>query len=124
MAPARSSHRTGSETIRLDKWLWQARFFKSRSLATTAVQAGELRINGVHCLKPAHAVAAGDTLTFIQAGRVRVVRLLATGLRRGPAPEARLLYEDLAPLEPGDAAAIPDGPKRRTEADFPKPPLD
>lgn len=86
------------ETIRLDKWLWQARFFKTRGLATREVQAGHVRVNSVHAKKPSHAVGPGDTLTFVQAGRVRVIRLLAIGIRRGPAAEAIALYEDLAPL--------------------------
>ncbi|WP_127901490.1 RNA-binding S4 domain-containing protein [Solirhodobacter olei] len=85
------------ETIRLDKWLWQARFFKTRGIAARAVQDGAVRLNSVRVVKPAHVVTPGDTLTFVQGGRVRVVRLLATGLRRGPAPEAQALYEDLAP---------------------------
>lgn len=85
------------DRIRIDKWLWQARFFKTRSLAAGIVSAGHLRLNGKRMSKPGHAVAAGDVLTFAQGGAIRVVRLLAPGHRRGPAPEARLLYEDLAP---------------------------
>jgi ribosome-associated heat shock protein Hsp15 len=86
----------GAATIRLDKWLWQARFFKTRGLAARAVATGVVRVNAVRVLKPATSVAVGDGLTFVQNGRVRVVRVLALGLRRGPAPEARLLYQDLA----------------------------
>jgi ribosome-associated heat shock protein Hsp15 len=85
------------ETIRLDKWLWQARFFKTRGMATRAVQAGHVRVNSVRTVKPAQAVGPGDTLTFVRAGQVRVVRLRAIGLRRGPATEAQTLYDDLAP---------------------------
>jgi ribosome-associated heat shock protein Hsp15 len=86
----------GAVTIRLDKWLWQARFFRTRGLAARAVATGVVRVNAVRVLKPATSVAVGDGLTFVQNGRVRVVRVLALGLRRGPAPEARLLYQDLA----------------------------
>ena len=86
-----------SETIRLDKWLWQARFFKSRSLAAGVVSAGKVRVDGQPVSKPARAVGPGHVLTFPQANEVRVVRILACGLRRGPAPEARALYEDLSP---------------------------
>lgn len=57
--------------------------------------AGHLRLNGQHCLKPGHGVGAGDVLTFVQAGRVRVIRILALGRRRGPVEEARALYLDL-----------------------------
>lgn len=89
-APARA-------TIRLDKWLWQARFFRTRSLAARVVAAGGVRLNAERTDKPARAVAPGDVLTFAQGGRVRVVRVLAPGTRRGPPEEAALLYEDLAP---------------------------
>jgi ribosome-associated heat shock protein Hsp15 len=82
--------------IRLDKWLWHARFFRTRSLAAAAVAEGHLRLNGTHCMKPGHAVAPGDVLTFPQGAVIRVVRVVATGLRRGPAPEAQELYLDLA----------------------------
>lgn len=81
--------------LRLDKWLWQARFFKARGDAALAVQAGGVRLNGQAVMKPGHAVGPGDVLTFTQGGRVRVVRVLAIGLRRGPATEAQGLYADL-----------------------------
>ncbi|MEZ5778027.1 MAG: RNA-binding S4 domain-containing protein [Paracoccaceae bacterium] len=83
--------------IRIDKWLWQARFFKTRALAAGIVSAGRLRINGNRTAKPGHAVGPGDVLTFPQAKQVRVVRVLACGTRRGPAVEAQALYEDLTP---------------------------
>lgn len=81
--------------MRLDRWLWQARFFKSRSLAIELITSGHVRLNGVKMLKPGHAVGAGDTLTFVQGDRIRVIRVLAPGLRRGPASEAQQLYRDL-----------------------------
>jgi ribosome-associated heat shock protein Hsp15 len=84
------------ERIRIDKWLWQARFFKTRSLASEMVAAGHLRVNGDKTAKPGRAVGHGDVLTFRQAGVIRVIRILACGTRRGPAPEARGLYDDLA----------------------------
>ena len=83
------------ETIRLDKWLWQARFFKTRALAAELAESGHLRINGQPTRKPGAGVAAGDVLTFPQGARIRVVRVMALGLRRGPATEAQLLYLDL-----------------------------
>lgn len=82
-------------TLRVDKWLWQARFFKSRALAAELAESGHLRINGQPTRKPGHAVAAGDVLTFAQGNRIRVVRVTALGYRRGPAGEAQTLYDDL-----------------------------
>ncbi|MBF9034734.1 RNA-binding S4 domain-containing protein [Rhodobacterales bacterium HKCCE2091] len=95
--------------IRLDKWLWQARFFKSRSLASKVVSEGRVRINSDRTDKPAAQVVPGDVLTFPQGKAVRVVRILAVGTRRGPAPEARALYDDLTP--PAAAAPAPAGPR-------------
>ncbi|UMA65827.1 RNA-binding S4 domain-containing protein [Roseivivax marinus] len=86
--------------LRVDKWLWQARFFKTRSLAAKVVSGGHVRLNGARIAKPAVAVGAGDVLTFPQSRDVRVVRIVALGERRGPAPEARGLYDDLSPPEP------------------------
>jgi ribosome-associated heat shock protein Hsp15 len=84
-------------TLRLDRWLWHARFFRTRSLAARAVADTGVRVNAVRTDKPGRAVAPGDVLTFTQAGRVRVVRVVAPGARRGPPAEAAALYEDLAP---------------------------
>lgn len=93
----------GEGPIRLDKWLWHARFFKSRSLAASAC-GGPIRLNGNPVAKPSQAVRAGDVVTFLQGRQVRVVKILAPGLRRGPAPEAQALYEDLSPLPTPSAA--------------------
>jgi ribosome-associated heat shock protein Hsp15 len=97
---------------RIDKWLWFARFVKSRSGAARLVADGKVRVNRVRVVKPSHALAAGDVLTFTIRHEVQVVRVLAPGSRRGPAVEAHGLYEDLTPkaaTAPGDeAAATPD----------------
>lgn len=85
--------------IRLDKWLWQARFCKSRSVAARLVAGGKVRVNADKVRKTAYRVGPGDTLTFPQGDRIRVVRILAPGTRRGPAAEAQTLYEDLAPAQ-------------------------
>ncbi|SDD96471.1 heat shock protein Hsp15 [Ruegeria marina] len=81
--------------LRIDKWLWHARFFKTRVLAAEVAGAGRVRVNGNRVTKPAYAVGPGDVLTFAQGDQVRVVRVEAIGLRRGPASEARTLYTDL-----------------------------
>lgn len=85
------------DKLRVDKWLWQARFFKTRSLASGTVRAGHLRVNGQKVSKPATNVKLGDVLTFAQGRDVRVVKLRAIGSRRGPASEAQTLYHDLTP---------------------------
>ncbi|MFD3189460.1 RNA-binding S4 domain-containing protein [Sedimentitalea sp. HM32M-2] len=95
-----------AQRLRLDKWLWQARFFKTRSLAARQVSGGHVRVNGARVTKPACAVGAGDVLTFAQARQVRVVRIAALGVRRGPASEAQTLYEDLSPPEPLEPAPV------------------
>ncbi|MFQ6553217.1 RNA-binding S4 domain-containing protein [Aestuariibius insulae] len=87
-------------TIRVDKWLWHARFFKTRSIATRLVSEGRLRVDGTPISKPARMVGPGMVLTFPQGRAVRVVRILAIGERRGPAAEAQELYEDLSPPPP------------------------
>ena len=84
-------------TIRLDKWLWQARFFKSRSIAAGLVTSGKVRVNGDLVSKPARAVGPGIVLTFMQERDVRIVKILDCGTRRGPATEAQALYEDMSP---------------------------
>ncbi len=83
------------ESIRLDKWLWQARFFKSRALASKLCAAGRVRIDGERVTKAHAAIRPGHVLTFPQARDIRVVRVVALGTRRGPAVDARTLYEDL-----------------------------
>lgn len=88
-----------SGKIRLDKWLWHARFFKTRSLSAKLVSGGHVRVNSEKVSKPAYSVGPDDVLTFPQARRVRVIKVVAIGTRRGPAAEAATLYEDLAPPE-------------------------
>ena len=96
-----------SEGLRIDKWLWYARFFKSRSLATRMCAAGKVRANSAVVRKPHHGLRIGDVLTFPQGRRIRVVRVLDYGDRRGPAPLARTLYEDIAPPTASDRAPPP-----------------
>jgi len=85
--------------IRIDKWLWYARFFKSRTLAAKMVADGHVRVNSERVTKTHGAIRAGDVLTFPQEREIRVVKVIDLGSRRGPAPEAAGLYEDLAPPE-------------------------
>ena len=85
-----------ADRIRIDKWLWHARFYKTRVLAQEAADKGRIRVNGNRVEKAGRGIRVGDVLT-IPAGRdVLVVRVVAFGERRGPAREARLLYEIVA----------------------------
>jgi ribosome-associated heat shock protein Hsp15 len=97
-------------SLRLDKWLWFARFVKSRTLAAKLCTDARLRINSQPVAKAHHPVRVGDVLTFPLGPYIRVIKILALGSRRGPAPEARALYEDLDPPKP--AVASP-GPAQR-----------
>ena len=104
--------------LRLDKWLWFARFFKTRSLATAQCQAGRVRIDGEVVSKPHAQVRPGHVLTFVQANHVRIVRVSALPVRRGAASEAQELYEDLSPPVadqrlPRDASAPAAAAERR-----------
>jgi ribosome-associated heat shock protein Hsp15 len=94
------------EGQRLDKWLWCARLVKTRSLAAKLIEGGKVRINGELALKVSRHVRHGDVVTGTGAGagRLFVVRVLAEAERRGPAPIARSLYEDLTPETPPSAA--------------------
>ncbi len=97
--------------LRLDKWLWFARFFKTRGLAASQVGGGHVRVNGKRVEKPAFSVSPGDVLTFAQGGHVRVVRIEALGTRRGPAPEAQALYTDLSEPRPDPREDVPANPR-------------
>jgi len=81
---------------RLDKWLWCARFMKARSDCARLVADGLVRINRQVTDKPHARLRPGDVLTLPLRQDVRVVRVLALATRRGPAPEAQALYEEIA----------------------------
>jgi ribosome-associated heat shock protein Hsp15 len=81
---------------RLDQWLWFARFVKSRSLAARLCAAEAVTVNGSPVKKANHPIRMGDIVVLPQGGWQRTVRVVALGIRRGPAPEARLLYEEAA----------------------------
>ncbi len=87
--------------MRADKWLYFARFCKTRALAVALIEAGHLRVNGLHSAKPAQPVGPGDVLTFALAERIRVIRIVTLPQRRGPAPEAQATYDDLSPPPSG-----------------------
>jgi ribosome-associated heat shock protein Hsp15 len=98
---------TDEASLRLDKWLWQARFFKTRGAAAAFCESGRLRLNRRTIAKPGAAVRPGDVLTFPHGDDIRVLRIEALGVRRGPAAEARMLYEPVATTPEAPPAAAP-----------------
>lgn len=85
--------RTTSEPVRIDIWLWAARFYKTRSLAAAAVTAGHVTVNAQRC-KRAKTVKAGDTICVNRAGELTEVAVVALSFQRGPAPQAQTLYQE------------------------------
>ncbi|HZF27125.1 MAG TPA: RNA-binding S4 domain-containing protein [Steroidobacteraceae bacterium] len=81
--------------MRIDKWLWCARFFKSRAQAGEAVAGGKVHVNGER-VKPAHPIKTGDRLEITQAALVRELLVVTLAARRGPAAEAARCYEETA----------------------------
>ena len=97
---------TGTPSIqRLDKWLWYARVIRSRTLAAGLVTEGHVRINRERVVKASHLVRLGDVVTVTVGPRVRILEVVAPGVRRGPATEAQGLYRDLTPPHVPDALA-------------------
>ena len=88
-------------SLRVDVWLWRARFFKTRSLAARMIEEGRVRLTRAGAEtrldKPARPVRPGDALIFALDGRLTAIRIEALGERRGPPAEARMLYTALEP---------------------------
>ncbi|MBL4646161.1 MAG: RNA-binding S4 domain-containing protein [Rhizobiales bacterium] len=85
------------ERQRLDKWLWYARAVKTRSLAQKLVKKGGVRVNRERVSSPSYLLRLGDVLTITLPRGIKVLKLEGAGTRRGPAPEAATLYQDLSP---------------------------
>ena len=106
--------------MRVDKWLWAARFFKSRTLAAAACDGGKVDVND-QGVKPSRMVRPGDRLTIGLSRIKRIVRVVALSEQRGPGAEAAKLYDDLTPppppreLRPAQAAYRPPGAGRPTK---------
>ena len=86
---------TGNESQRLDKWLWAARFYKTRSLAVEAINGGKVHANGQRA-KPSRTIRPGDELTISQPPYEYVIEVLGLQKQRRPASEAQLLYQETA----------------------------
>ncbi len=108
------------ESQRLDKWLWYCRVAKTRTLASTLVQNGKVRVNRERTQKPGYGIKVDDVVTIAVHGRIRVLRVRAPGSRRGPATEAAELYEDLSP--PTQATTPADTGDGGSQAPAPCPP--
>jgi ribosome-associated heat shock protein Hsp15 len=83
------------ERLRIDKWLWAARFYKTRTLATDEIDKGRVAINGQD-VKPAREVKVGDTVSVRREGVTRTVVVKGVSDMRGPAPVAQQMYEETA----------------------------
>lgn len=81
------------ERLRIDKWLWSARFYKTRSLASEEIDKGRVQVNGQE-VKPAREVKVGDTVAMRREGITRTVVVKGVSNMRGPAPVAQQLYEE------------------------------
>ena len=82
-----------AESLRIDKWLWHARFCKTRLIAQEKAVRGHIRLNGQRVEKASAAVHVGDVMTLPARGEVIALKVLGLGARRGPASEAQSLYE-------------------------------
>lgn len=100
-SPERPSASAGPASQRIDKWLWCARLFKTRTLAAKIVSAGGVRLTRAsettRIEKPSAMIRIGDQVAFMIGDRVKVIEVQAFALRRGPASEAQVLYADRSP---------------------------
>ena len=124
---------TATEKVRIDKWLWAARFFKTRSLATDEVNAGRIRVAG-HVVKPSRDIRVGDTVVICHSAGLRTVLVTGISGQRASASVAQALYEETADslalraavaeqrrLSPEPALAIAHGrPTKRDRRDLQK----
>lgn len=84
------------EFLRIDKWLWHARFCKTRAIAQEKALKGQIRLNGQRVERASASVRIGDLMTLPAGGKVVTLKVLGLGVRRGPASEAETLYELIA----------------------------
>lgn len=89
----------GATKLRLDKWLWFARFVKTRGLAQSLCESGHVKLNGQTVTKASATVKVGDSLVLVLGPYRKTLVVQALGARRGPAPEAQALYEETDPPE-------------------------
>ena len=103
MVSVRMINHSDLDSVRIDKWLWSTRKFKTRTLASQACRSGNVRINDVVC-KPASKVKPGDIVRALTPGGPKILRVVLLAEKRGPASFAQTLYEDLTPEQPRELA--------------------
>lgn len=104
-----SDDKAAPDCQRIDKWLWFARLVKTRGLAQRLVISGHVRVNKVKFKKPSQTITTGDVISALVHDRIRILKVVGTGTRRGPATEAQAMYEELgetATTTPDDAARL------------------
>jgi ribosome-associated heat shock protein Hsp15 len=99
-------------SVRIDKWLWAARMFKTRSAASTACSAGHVKMDG-ESVKSSKLVKPGDNIDVLTAGGPRQLEVVALGDRRGPATVAQTLYIDHTPPPPPSEAFVHEAQRER-----------
>lgn len=85
---------------RIDKWLWHARFYKTRSIAQKQVATGKIRVDREKISSPSRKVSAGNVLTITRDRDIKIIEILGVADKRGPYSEAQLLYNDMSPPKP------------------------
>ncbi len=100
------------QEVRIDKWLWAARCFKTRSLASAACVAGHVKVDGTS-VKASKTVRAGNRVEVRTPGGLRILEIIALGDKRGPASVARTLYLDHTPAPPPREAKPEEGTRDR-----------
>ena len=115
---------TSGDRQRVDKWLWFARVTRTRTAAQALAVSGQVRVNREKIASASRAVGVGDVLTIVAGPRIRVLKVAAIGLRRGPSTEAQTLFEDLSPppaapeIQPVRGGARPTTRDRRAIDSF------
>ena len=102
---------TSGDRQRVDKWLWFARVTRTRTAAQALAVSGQVRVNREKIASASRAVGVGDVLTIVAGPRIRVLKVAAIGVRRGPSSEAQSLFEDLSP-----PPVAPESPQVRAGA--------
>ena len=95
-----SEQTPSTQSQRIDKWLWHARFFKTRSLAQKQVVTGKIRVNREKISSPSRKILIGNVLTITRERDIKIIEVLGIADKRGPYSQAQLLYNDMSPPKP------------------------